>query len=162
MIELDAIDLKILDALQQDARVTTLELAAKVGLSATPCARRVKRLEDEGVIERYVTLLNAERLGIGMNAFVTVRLRGQTRQAIEVFERAIRKMPEVEECYLTTGGHDYLVHARVADIDAFRDFMRNRLIPIESVGTTESSIVLEQIKRTTALPLPAAPWSRGR
>jgi Lrp/AsnC family transcriptional regulator, leucine-responsive regulatory protein len=159
--ELDSLDLKILDALQEDARITTLELAERVGLSATPCARRVKRLEDEGLIERYVTQLNAERLGIGMNAFITVRLRNQTRQAIEVFERAIRKMPEVVECYLTTGGHDYLVHVRVADIDAFRDFMRNRLTTIESVGATESSIVLEQVKRTTALPLPAAP-SRSR
>jgi Lrp/AsnC family leucine-responsive transcriptional regulator len=161
MTELDPIDLRILDALQENARITTLELAEKVGLSATPCARRVKRLEDEGLIERYVTLLNAERLGIGMNAFVIVRLRNQTRQAIEVFERAIRKMPEVVECYLTTGSHDYLVHVRVGDIDAFRDFMRNRMTTIESIGATESSIVLEQIKRTTALPLPAAP-SRGR
>jgi Lrp/AsnC family transcriptional regulator, leucine-responsive regulatory protein len=157
MAELDPIDLKILDALQENARITTLELAEKVGLSATPCARRVKRLEDEGLIERYVTLLNAERLGMGMNAFITVRLRNQTRQAIDVFERAIRKMPEVAECYLTSGGHDYLVHVRVADIDAFRDFMRNRMTTIESVGSTESSIVLEQIKRTTALPLPARP-----
>lgn len=156
MIELDPLDHKILAALQENARISILELAERVGLSATPCARRIKRLEEAGVIERYATLLNAERLGLGMNIFVTVRLRNQTRASIEIFERAIRAMPEITECYLVAGGHDYLLHVRVADIAAFRDFMRERLIRIESVGETESSIALEQTKYTTALPLPQA------
>jgi Lrp/AsnC family leucine-responsive transcriptional regulator len=166
MIELDALDVKILNALQQDARMTTLELAEHVGLSATPCARRVKRLEDEGVIERYVTLLNAERLGIELNVFADIRLRSQTKESIEIFERAIKDMPEVVECYLVTGEYDYLLHLRVADMAALRALMRDRLIAIESVAATHSSIALEQIKYTTALALtrraePRAPRRRA-
>jgi Lrp/AsnC family leucine-responsive transcriptional regulator len=167
MIELDALDIKILTALQQDARMTTLELAERVGLSATPCTRRVKRLEDEGVIERYVTLLNAERLGIELNVFADIRLRSQTKESIEIFERAIKDMPEVVECYLVTGEYDYLLHLRVADVAALRALMRDRLIAIESVGATHSSIALEQIKYTTALALtrraePRSPRRRAR
>jgi DNA-binding Lrp family transcriptional regulator len=167
MVELDALDIKILTALQQDARMTTLELAERVGLSATPCARRVKRLEDEGVIERYVTLLNAERLGIELNVFADIRLRSQTKESIEIFERAIKDMPEVVECYLVTGEYDYLLHLRVADMAALRALMRDRLIAIESVAATHSSIALEQIKYTTALALtrraePRAPRRRAR
>ena len=166
MVELDALDIKILNALQQDARMTTLELAEQVGLSATPCARRVKRLEDEGVIERYVTLLNAERLGIELNVFADIRLRSQTKESIEIFERAIKDMPEVVECYLVTGEYDYLLHLRVADMAALRALMRDRLIAIESVAATHSSIALEQIKYTTALALtrraePRAPRRRA-
>jgi Lrp/AsnC family leucine-responsive transcriptional regulator len=167
MVELDALDIKILNALQQDARMTTLELAERVGLSATPCARRVKRLEDEGVIERYVTLLNAERLGIELNVFADIRLRSQTKESIEIFERAIKDMPEVVECYLVTGEYDYLLHLRVADMAALRALMRDHLIAIESVAATHSSIALEQIKYTTALALarraePRAPRRRAR
>lgn len=158
MAELDALDIRILNALQEDGRITTLELAERVGLSPTPCARRVKRLEDEGMIERYVTLLNPERLGIGLNVFVNVRLISQTKGAIDTFEKAIKGLPEVVECYLLTGEYDYLLHLRVADIAALRSFVRDQLIANESVGATHSSIALEQTKYTTALPLPV----RGR
>ncbi|HZB89988.1 MAG TPA: Lrp/AsnC family transcriptional regulator [Stellaceae bacterium] len=158
MAELDALDIRILNALQEDGRITTLELAERVGLSPTPCARRVKRLEDEGLIERYVTLLNPERLGIGLNVFVNVRLISQTKGAIDTFEKAIKGLPEVVECYLLTGEYDYLLHLRVADIAALRSFVRDQLIANESVGATHSSIALEQTKYTTALPLPV----RGR
>lgn len=154
MTELDALDFRILDALQEDARITILDLAARVGLSPTPCARRVKRLEEEGVIGRYVTLLDPERLGIGLNVFVNVRLRSQTKQSVDIFERAVNELPEVVECYLLTGEYDYLLHLRVADIAALRAFVRDHLITIESVGATHSSIALEQRKYTTALPLP--------
>jgi DNA-binding Lrp family transcriptional regulator len=158
MAELDPLDIKILNALQEDGRITILELAERVGLSPTPCARRVKRLEDEGLIDRYVTLLNAERLGIGLNVFVNVRLRSQTKGAIDTFEREIKGLPEVVECYLLTGEYDYLLHVRVADIAALRAFVRDHLVVNESVGATHSSIALEQTKYTTALPLPI----RGR
>ncbi len=153
MVELDALDIKILNALQQNARMTTLELAERVGLSATPCARRVKRLEHEGVIDRYVTLLNAEQLGIELNVFADIRLRNQTKESIEIFEKAIKDIPEVVECYLVTGEYDYLLHLRVADVAALRALVRDRLIGIESVGATHSSIALQQIKYTTALAL---------
>ena len=154
MIALDSFDFKILDALQEDARITTLDLADRVGLSATPCARRVKRLEEEGVIERYVTLLNAERLGIGLNVFVNVRLRSQTKDSMDIFEAGIKELPEIVECYLLTGEYDYLLHVRIADIPALRAFVRDHLTTIESVAATHSSIALEQKKYTTALPLP--------
>ncbi len=150
----DIFDLKILDALQENARITTLELAERVGLSATPCTRRVKRLEEEGLIDRYVTVLNAERLGIGLMVFVNVRLHSQASKSFDTFEAAIRQMPEVVGCYLLAGNYDYLIQVRVADVEAFRSFIRERLVTIEGIGETQSSIVLEQTKTTTALPLP--------
>lgn len=155
-LDLDEFDLKILRLLQENGRVTTIELAEQVGLSPTPCARRVKRMEDEGLISGYVTLLNAGRLGAGLSVFVNVRLRSQTPKAFETFEAAIRRMPEVVECYLLTGNYDYLLHVRVADVDAYRFFIRSRLIAIEGIVETQSSVALEQTKYTTAIPLPAA------
>jgi Lrp/AsnC family transcriptional regulator, leucine-responsive regulatory protein len=155
MIQLDSVDGKILNTLQQEGRISILDLAERVGLSATPCARRVKRLEDEGVIERYAAVLNPRVLGMHLDVFVNVRLRNSTTDAIEVFERAIESMPEVVECYLVTGNYDYLVHIRVADIDEFKTYVRERLSGIASVGETVSSIALEQTKRTTSIALPA-------
>ena len=153
MTDLDAIDIRILDILQENARITTLELAEQVGLSPTPCARRVKRLEDDGLIERYVTLLNEKKAGIDLSVFISVRLRNQTSETIGRFERSVRSMPEITECYLMSGVHDYLLHLRVADVGALRDFLRNRLVTIEGIAETQSSIVLEKVKYTTALTL---------
>jgi DNA-binding Lrp family transcriptional regulator len=152
--ELDEIDCRILDALQQQGRISILDLAERVGLSPTPCARRVKRLEDIGVIEGYMAVLNPKSLGIGLDVFVNVRLRSSTRKEIDNFEQAIQGMPEVVECYLVTGSYDYLLHLRVADVDMFKDFVRQRLINIASVGETLSSISLEQTKFTTKIALP--------
>ncbi len=154
MSTFDEFDLRILKLLQENARITTQELAEHVGLSATPCARRVKRMEDEGVIDRYVTLLNPDRLGIGLRVFINVRLNTQAAKAFETFETAIRKLPEIVGCYLLAGNYDYLVHVRVADVEAYRNFIRDRLVTIDGVGETQSSVVLEQTKHTTALPLP--------
>jgi Lrp/AsnC family leucine-responsive transcriptional regulator len=154
VVELDAFDLKILRVLQESGRITTLELAEKVGLSATPCARRVKRLEDEGLIDRYVALLNAERLGLGLTVFVNIRLQSQAPKSFETFEAAIRKMPEVVGCYLLAGNYDYLVQVRLANVEEFRDFIRERLITIEGIVETQSSVVLEQTKHTTVLSIP--------
>ena len=153
MNKLDEFDIKILSALQDNARISTQELAERVGLSATPCARRVKRMEDDGLIDRYVTLLNPERLGIGLNVFVNVRLNTQSAKAFEAFEQAIRKLPQVVGCYLLAGNEDYLVQIRVADVEACRSFIRDRLVTIEGIGETQSNVVLEETKRTTALPL---------
>lgn len=150
---LDSFDRKILSILQENGRVTTLQLSEKVGLSPTPCARRVKRLEDEGYIDRYVTLLNPARLGVQLNVFVSIRLRSQTRDAFDRFDEEIKHMPEIVGCYLLTGSFDYLLQVRVSDVDAFRDFMRSRLTAIEGVIETQSSIVLQQLKATTAIPL---------
>lgn len=153
MTSLDEFDRKILDVLQENARVTTLELAERVGLSATPCARRVKRMEDEGFIDRYVTLLNPARLGVGLTVFVNVRLNTQASKTFEAFEAAVRRLPEVVGCYLLAGNHDYLIQVRVADVHAFRDFIRDRLVTIDGIGETQSNVVLEETKSTTSLPL---------
>jgi DNA-binding Lrp family transcriptional regulator len=153
MAQLDEFDLKILTALQENARMTTQELAERAGLSATPCARRIKRMEDEGLIERYVTLLNPERLGVGLTVFVNVRLNTQSAKTFEAFEAAIRRLPQVVGCYLLAGNYDYLVQVRVADVEAFRSFIRDRLVTIDGIGETQSNIVLEETKWTTALPL---------
>src|ERR1700744_3225671 len=153
MAQLDEFDLKILTALQENARMTTQELAERVGLSATPCARRIKRMEDEGLIERYVTLLNPERLAVGLTVFVNVRLNTQSAKTFEAFEAAIRKLPQVVGCYLLAGNYDYLVQVRVADVEAFKSLIRDRLVTIDGIGATQSNIVLEETKWTTALPL---------
>ena len=153
MTDLDALDIRILDILQENARITTLELAEKVGLSPTPCARRVKRLEDDGLIERYVTLLNAKLAGQDLSVFISVRLRNQTIETIENFERSVRDMKEISECYLVSGANDYLLRVRVRDVEALRDFLRNRLVTIEGIAETHSTIVLEKVKYTTALSL---------
>jgi Lrp/AsnC family leucine-responsive transcriptional regulator len=153
MTDLDSLDIKILTLLQENARITMLDLAEQVGLSPTPCARRVKRLEDDGLIERYVTLLNPQRAGLDLSVFISVRLRSQTAETIDKFERSVRDMPEISECYLMSGIHDYLLHLRVADVEALKDFLRNRLVTIEGIAETQSSIVLDKVKYTTALTL---------
>lgn len=153
MTDLDALDVRILNILQENARITTLELAEQVGLSPTPCARRVKRLEDDGLIQRYVTLLDEKKAGLDLSVFISVRLRNQTAETIDKFERSVRSMSEITECYLISGAHDYLLHLRVADVDALRDFLRNRLVTIEGMGEAQSSIVLDKVKYTTALTL---------
>src|SRR5713226_3917894 len=127
MLNLDEIDVRILEILQKEGRISTLQLSDRVGLSATPCTRRVKRLEKDGVIERYVALVNPKYVGRNFSAFVNVRLRNSTRQSNETFEKAIRNMPEVVACYSVTGKFDYLLHVRVADVTMFRDFVLERL-----------------------------------
>ncbi len=160
MTDLDALDVRILNILQENARITTLELAEQVGLSPTPCARRVKRLEDDGLIQRYVTLLDEKKAGLDLSVFISVRLRNQTAETIDKFERSVRSMPEISECYLVSGVHDYLLHLRVADVDALRDFLRNRLVTIEGIAEAQSSIVLDKVKYTTALTLSEAAGRR--
>ena len=156
MTDLDALDVRILNILQDNARITTLELAEQVGLSPTPCARRVKRLEDDGLIQRYVTLLDEKKAGLDLSVFISVRLRAQTAETMEKFERSVRSIAEISECYLVSGVHDYLLHLRVADVDALREFLRNRLVTIEGIAEAQSSIVLDKIKYSTALTLSEA------
>lgn len=150
--ELDSFDMKILSVLQGDGRISMTDLADRVGLSPSPCARRVKRLEDEGYVDRYVALLNAKKLGAGLAVFINIRLASQTRAAFDAFDAEMATIPEIVGCHLLTGAFDYLVQVRVADIEEFRDFMRDRLTAIEGVIETQSSIVLEQLKSTTEIP----------
>ena len=152
---MDAIDLRILDRLQQDARISNVELARAVNLSPSPCLARVRALEREGVIGRYVSLLDAKKLGLTVSVLVQVTLEKQIEPALETFERAVRERPEVMECYLMTGDADYLLRVLVPDVPAFERFILEFLSRVPGVGNIKSSFALKQVKYQTALPLPA-------
>jgi Lrp/AsnC family transcriptional regulator, leucine-responsive regulatory protein len=150
---LDQIDRRILAELQQNARLTNTELAERSGLSPSPCWRRVRQLEAEGIIERYVTLLNPSRLGLGVSVFVQVRLATQIESALDVFETAILARPEVMECYLMTGDSDYLLRVVVADLGAYERFLMDHLTRVPGVANIRSSFALRSVKYRTDLPL---------
>lgn len=161
---MDAIDLRILERLQQDARISNVELARAVNLSPSPCLARVRALEEDGTIARYVTLLDAKKIGITVSVLVQVTLEKQVEPALETFERAVRERPEVMECYLMTGDADYLLRVLVPDVPAFERFILEFLSRVPGVGNIKSSFALKQVKYQTALPLPlpAQPKKRPR
>ena len=159
-IELDATDWKILTRLQEDARLSNVELARAVSLSPSPCLARVRRLEETGLISRYVTLLDALALGLTVSVFIQVRLERQVEKALEIFERAIAERPEVMECYLMTGDADYMLRVMVADVQALEHFIVDILAKIPGVGNLKSSFALKQVKYKTALPLQASATPR--
>jgi len=150
---LDTTDRRILDRLQTDARTPNAELAREVNLSPSPCLRRVRRLEEEGVIRRYVTLLDPGAIGLPVSVFVQVTLEKQIETALAEFERAIAARPEVMECYLMTGDADYLLRVVAPDIDAFQRFLMEHLTRIRGVASIKSSFALKQVSYRTALPL---------
>jgi DNA-binding Lrp family transcriptional regulator len=152
-LELDALDWKILALLQDDARISIVDLAKAVGLSPSPCLSRVRALEEAGYIRRYVTLLDPQRVGLRVSVFIQVALEKQVESALEVFERAIRDRPEVMECYLMTGESDYLLRVVVPDLQALERFILNFLSRVPGVGNIRSSFALKQVKYQTALPL---------
>src|SRR4249920_1292143 len=151
---LDTIDWKILGLLQEDARISNVDLAQAVGLSPSPCLSRVRALEQRGFIRRYVTLLDPQRVGMKVSVFIQVTLEKQIEPALETFERAIRDRPEVMECYLMTGDADYLLRVVVPDLQALEHFILNFLSRVPGVGNIKSSFALKQVKYQTALPLP--------
>ncbi len=150
---LDEIDRKILAALQENGRIANVDLAEKVHLSPSPCLARVRALERDGFIGRYVTLLNPASVGLGVNVFVQVRLERQIESSLNVFEKAVGARPEVMECYLMTGTSDYLLRVVVQNLDEFQDFVTGFLSKIPGVGNIQSSVALKQVKYKTALPL---------
>jgi len=152
---LDQIDRRILKQLQDNARLSSSELAAEVGISASPCWRRVRAMEEAGVIARYVTLLNPEALGLSISIFTNVTLDKQIEPALEAFQKAVRKRPEVMECYLMTGDFDYLLRVVVSDLGAYERFLLDHLTRIPGVASIKSSFALKQVKYTTALPISA-------
>jgi Lrp/AsnC family leucine-responsive transcriptional regulator len=155
-MNLDATDWQILGLLQGDARISNVELARAVGLSPSPCLNRVRALEEAGYISRYVTLLDALRVGLKVSVFIQVTLERQIEPALETFEKAIRERPEVMECYLMTGDADYLLRVVVADIQVLEEFILKFLSRLPGVGNIRSSFALKQVKYQTALPLPSA------
>lgn len=152
---LDAIDLKILAALQADARISNVDLARKVHLSPSPCLARVRALEEGGLVARYVTLLDPKKLGLTVSVLVQVTLERQVEKALDGFERAVLERPEVMECYLMTGDADYLLRVVVPDVPAFERFILDFLSKVPGVGNIKSSFALKQVKYQTALPLPS-------
>lgn len=153
-MQLDAIDLRILRELQQDGSLTNVELARRVHLSPSPCLARVKALESAGVIERYVAVANAKALGLGLNVFINISLKTQSKEALAAFERRIAEHDEVMECYLMTGDSDYLIRVAVPDIAALERFILEQLTPIPGIEKIRSSFALKQVRYKTALPLP--------
>ncbi len=151
---LDKTDIKILDRLQSEARLTNVELARAVHLSPSPCLARVRRLEEKGVINRYVTLLDPLSLGLTVSVFIQVRLEKQIEPSLEIFEKAIAARSEVMECYLMTGDSDYLLRVVVPDVPALEHFIVDFLSRVPGVDNIKSSFALKQVKYKTALPLP--------
>jgi Lrp/AsnC family transcriptional regulator, leucine-responsive regulatory protein len=151
---LDRIDRRILDALQRNARISNLELADKVGLSASPCLRRVRQLEESGYIRGYATLLNASALGLKLLALVQISMDRHTPDRFEQFEATIKTHPQVLECILITGqAADYQLKVIVKDMEEYQDFLLNTITRIPGVTDVHSSFVLRQVIATTALPL---------
>lgn len=152
--DLDATDRRILAALQSNARITNVDLAEAVGLSPSPCLRRVRALEQAGVIKGYVALVDQNAVALPVSVFVNVSLEKQIEPALEVFEAAIRRRPEVMECYLMTGDSDYLLRVVTADLAAYERFLIDHLTRIPGVASIKSSFALKQVAYRTALPLP--------
>ncbi|MCY4017233.1 MAG: Lrp/AsnC family transcriptional regulator [Gammaproteobacteria bacterium] len=153
-MQLDNLDRRILRLVQRDGGITNLELAQRVGLSASPCARRVRQLEEAGVIEGKVTLLNASKLDLKLTALIQISMDRHTPERFAVFEEAVRACPEVIECLLVTGqAADYLLKVVVPDMECYQEFLLNKITRIPGVSDVHSSFVLRRVVSTTELPL---------
>ena len=151
--QLDKIDRNIVRILQRDARVSFTALAKQVGLSTTPCKERVRRLERDGVIQHYQAVLDPRALDRGLVVFVQIRLNRTSQDIFEEFTARALDLPEVQECYLVSGNFDYLLKARVADMNAYRILLGETLLTLPGVLESTSYVVMEQVKETTALPI---------
>ena len=152
-ITLDRTDYRILHHLQNNGRITNTELADEVGLSPSPCLRRVKALETRGVIKRYAGIVDARAVGLPISVFVSVSLHSQERRGLKMFESRIRTCKEVLECYLMTGSADYLLRVVVPDLESYERFLAEELTRIEGVANIQSSFALKQVVYKTELPL---------
>jgi len=153
MPSLDRTDLRILELLQQEGRLTNQDLAERVSLSPSPCLRRLKRLEETGVIRGYVALLDPDRIGLGLLAYVSVKLEKRDKMPMDDFRARVQGWPEVLACYAMTGEMDYLLRVHVEDLQHFSRFVMDQLLRQPGVVDVRSSFALERIKETTALPL---------
>ena len=153
MVKIDATDVRIIAALQADAKMTVADLAEKVGLSASPCARRVRMLERDGIIKGYTAVIDQQKVGLPISAFASVKLQRQREDALEHFSNSVAKWPEVVDCYLMTGQRDYLLRIVVSDLAAYEDFIKSKLTRVDGVSSIETSFALSQIKRSEAVPI---------
>lgn len=159
---MDRVDLRILGLLQTDASRSTAEIAETVGLSASPCWRRISLLEEQGVIRNRVALLDREQLGLAVTVLVHVKLSTHGRKSITEFEQRVRELPEVTQCFTTMGAIDFVLIVVTTDIRAYERFLRERLAQLPGIHAIESHIVLTTVKDTTALPLDLAAESTVR
>jgi Lrp/AsnC family leucine-responsive transcriptional regulator len=151
--DLDAIDLRILAALQADGRLSNVELAECVGLSPSPCLRRVKTLEDEGYIEAFRAQLSRERVRLGVTVFLGVKIEGHANQRADTFERAVLAMPEIIACHMVSGEADYLLEVVVPDLERYQRFLVDKLLELPMVREVRSNIAIRTLKASAALPL---------
>lgn len=150
---LDAIDKRILRALQRNGRMSNVELANEVGLSPSPCLRRVRLLEESGIIDQYVAVLDGARIGVGLTVFARVWFKTQDAETTHQFAETVRKYPEVVECYLTTGECDAIMRIVTADLHSYWRFQSDHLMRIPSVQSVKTDVPMETIKRSHQLPL---------
>ncbi|MCU0949843.1 MAG: Lrp/AsnC family transcriptional regulator [Burkholderiaceae bacterium] len=152
-VDLDRTDLRILEILQADGRLSNQEIADRVSLSPSPCLRRIRRLEDMGVIRQYVALVDPQKIGLGLLAYVTVKLEKRGKMPMDEFRARVQTWPEVLACYAMTGDMDYLLRVHVEDLEHFSRLVMNQLLKQPGVVDVKSSFALDRIKETTALPL---------
>lgn len=149
---LDSTDRRMLALLQDDGRITNQDLSQRIGLSPTPCLRRLKRLEESGVIKGYSAIVDPKAYGLPFSVFVSVRLSQQTQEHIAEFEKAVESWPEVAECYLMTGSQDYLLRVLTDGIDGYERFLKQKMTRLKCIQSVESNFALATIKRRTGLP----------
>lgn len=153
-MKLDQIDRKILHFLQENARITNADLAEKVGLSPTPCLRRLRRLETEGIIKGYRTEINREALGVGVTVVILIKLEKEDETSLRSFEAEISQRPEVMECYLVTGKFDYFLRVIIPTLTAYETFLSETLLRMSNVASVESSFTLREVTKKAVVPLP--------
>lgn len=153
MPNLDPIDCRIIVALQADGRLSNLELAERVGLSPSPCLRRVKRLERDGYIEGYRAVLERNRVGLGLTVFVGVKIDGHANERAEAFQEAILAMPEIVACHIVSGEADYLLEIVVPDLGHYQRFLLGKLLSLPIVKEVRSNIAIQSLKAAAPLPL---------
>jgi Lrp/AsnC family transcriptional regulator, leucine-responsive regulatory protein len=154
MVELDFIDHKLLDVLQQDGRLSVTDLSKRVNLSPTPCTLRMRKLKEHGVIKGYSARISPQALGISLLVFVTVKLRGTDEATLRAFNAAVKPVKQILECHMTGGGFDYLLKLRVRDMQEYREVHGSVIGELPMVEGTHSYFVMEEVKETTLLPIP--------
>ncbi|VAW06355.1 Transcriptional regulator, AsnC family [hydrothermal vent metagenome] len=159
-MKLDHIDHKILRHLQENARITNAELADRVGLSPTPCLRRLRRLETDGIIKGYHTEVDREALGVNVTVIILVKLEREDDKTLREFEAEIQKRSEVMECYLVTGKFDYFIRVLVPTLASYETFLSETILRMPNIATVESSFTLREVERKVVMPLPE-PQRRG-
>lgn len=152
-LTLDKFDLQILQALQENAEYSMHEIGERVGLSHTPCWRRVKKLEQSGLIKKRIALLDANALNLGVSVHAYITIKSHDEQSLNAFEQAVQNIPEIVECYSTTGDKDYLLRVIVSTVDAYEQLLKKQLVHLPNVASINSTFALKQVKYTTELPL---------